>query len=95
MPGLAGPCNWDSIGLSSSLRVQYIGDQVFENSDDLLEEAPDYTLWHFSMSKDLMKGFRLQLGIENITNVRLADKTELFSYEERGRFLYGNLRYSF
>ncbi len=87
--------NWRSIGLSSSLRAQYIGDQVYENADGVLEEVPDYTLLHFSISKSLSGGLELQLGIENITNVRLADETDLFSYEERGRYVYGNLRYSF
>ncbi|MBN1904053.1 MAG: TonB-dependent receptor [Deltaproteobacteria bacterium] len=91
--GLKG--SWKSLGLNASLRAQYIGNQVYENSEDILEEAPDYTLLHFAISKQLIEGFELQMGIDNITNVRLADKTDLFSYEERGRFVYGNLRYSF
>jgi outer membrane receptor for ferrienterochelin and colicins len=86
---------WDAWGLFSSLRVQYIGDQVFENDDDDLEEVPDYALWHFSVRKRIPLNFEIQLGVDNITDVRLADETDLFSYEERGRFYYANLRYSF
>jgi outer membrane receptor for ferrienterochelin and colicins len=87
--------NWEAWGLSSSLRVQYIGDQVMENDDDELEQAPDYALWHFSVRKRLPLNFEVQLGVDNLTDVRLADKTDLFAYEERGRFYYANLRYSF
>lgn len=85
----------ESFGLSTSVRVQHIADQVLENDDDELEEVPDYTLLHFSIRKQLMKHFEIQLGVDNITDVRLADESELYQYEERGRFYYANLRYNF
>ncbi|MEA1868536.1 MAG: hypothetical protein U9N19_10640 [Thermodesulfobacteriota bacterium] len=35
-------------------------------------------------------------GVEtNIGNERLADKSDAFDYEERGRFFYGSLRMFF
>jgi outer membrane receptor for ferrienterochelin and colicins len=84
-----------ALGLSAALRVQYIGDQVFENDDDELEEAPDYALWHLSVRKRILEHVELQVGIDNIADVRLADETDLYDYEERGRFYYANLRYDF
>jgi outer membrane receptor for ferrienterochelin and colicins len=87
--------SWAAWGLSSSLRVQYIGDQVLEDDDGELEETPDYALWHFSARKQLPMDIEVQVGVDNITDVRLADETDLFAYEERGRFYYANLRYSF
>jgi outer membrane receptor for ferrienterochelin and colicins len=85
----------EGIGLGAALRGQHFGDQVLENDDDELEEVPDYTLWHFSLRQSFLKHFEVQLGVDNITDVRLADETDLFRYEERGRFYYANLRYHF
>jgi outer membrane receptor protein involved in Fe transport len=45
--------------------------------------------------KQLPMDIEVQVGVDNITDVRLADETDLFAYEERGRFYYANLRYSF
>jgi outer membrane receptor for ferrienterochelin and colicins len=87
--------SWDAMGLSAALRVQYIADQVLWNDDDELESAPDYALWHFSIRKAFLKYFEVQAGVENIGDVRLADKSDLFGYEERGRFYYANLRVNF
>lgn len=83
------------LGLSASLRVQHIADQVLWNDDDELEDAPDYSLCHFSIRKAFLEYFEIQLGVDNIGDVRLADKSDLFAYEERGRFYYANLRMNF
>jgi outer membrane receptor for ferrienterochelin and colicin len=37
----------------------------------------------------------LTLGVDNIGDERLADKSDAFDYEERGRFFYGSLRMFF
>ena len=87
--------NHERLGLGATLRTQFIGDQVLENADDELEEVPDYNLWHFSIRKRFLKHLEIQFGVENITDVRLADESELFQSEERGRFYYTNLRYDF
>ena len=81
--------------LTAALRVQYIADQVLENGQDALEGVPDYALWHLSMRKTLWGGLEAQLGVENIGDVRLSEKSDLFAYEERGRLYYANLRYAF
>ncbi|OPL14049.1 MAG: hypothetical protein AVO34_05985 [Firmicutes bacterium ML8_F2] len=84
-----------SLGLHTVLRYQYVGEQFFENDDDRMQRVPGYSLWHASVSKTLSDHFDLQLGVENIGDVRLRDDAELYSYEERGRFVYANLRAHF
>lgn len=86
----------EKFGLSAALRFQFIGDQVLESGrDSTLADVPDYSLWHFSARKTLGEHLELTLGVENIGDVRLADKSDLFAYEERGRFFYGALKTSF
>lgn len=81
-----------SLGLSTILRYQYVGEQAFENDDDEMEDVSGYSRWHAAINKSLTSNLDLQLGVENIGDVRLADKSDLIPYEERGRFVYANLR---
>jgi outer membrane receptor for ferrienterochelin and colicins len=86
----------EKFGLSAALRFQFIGNQVLESGrDGELADVPDYSLWHFSARKTLGEHLELKLGVENIGDVRLADKSDLFAYEERGRFFYAALKTSF
>jgi outer membrane receptor for ferrienterochelin and colicins len=85
----------EQFGLSTALRFQFIGNQVMKEGRSGLADVPDYSLWHFSVRKQLGEIFELQIGVENIGDVRLADESELFSHEERGRFFYANLMATF
>jgi len=89
--------NLERYGLSTALRFQFIGDQVLEGGGRIpeLEDVPDYSLWHFSVRKGLFEHFEVQLGVENIGDVRLTDKSDFFAYEERGRFFYASLKGTF
>ncbi len=80
------------LGLDSVLRYQYVGNQSFENDAAKMERISGYSLWHLAFTKKLTTHFELQLGIENIGDVRLADKSNLIPYTERGRYFYSNLR---
>ncbi len=42
--------------------------------------------------QNLGHGLELQAGVENISDVRVADKSDLYPYEERGRFVYANVK---
>ncbi len=84
-----------SYGLSASMQWQYIADQQLKNDDKKLVDAPDYYLLNFSMSQKFIDRFEIQAGVDNITDVRLADKSDMFLYEERGRFFFANIKYSF
>ncbi len=76
----------DSWGFWASLRCDYNGEM---RQDDGV--APDYTLWHFSMGKELTQNLELKLGIDNIGDVRLADKSDIFDSEERGRTVWAGV----
>lgn len=84
-------------GITTTLRAQFIADQVMWNDDRpaLLVDAPDYSLWHFSARKFLSENFELKVGVENIGDYRLADDSDLFAYEEQGRFFYTSLTAKF
>ena len=78
-------------GLTATLHYQFIGDQVLwggTRRNPVLEDVPDYSLWHFVLRKKVFDNFEIKAGIENIGDVRLADKSDLFAYEERGRFFH-------
>ena len=86
--------NMQQFGLIATLRMQFIADQVMSKRvgrTTVVFDAPDYSLWHFSVRKSLFDNFELKLGVENIGDYRLADNSDLFAYEERGRFFYTSL----
>jgi len=56
---------------------------------------PAYTLWNASVGKELGDGVSVRAGVDNITDVRLAEKSPNFGYVERGRTLYATLRADF
>jgi len=80
----------EGLGLSTSLRYQYIGRQLLDDNN-----VPHYDLWNLSATKSITDNFELQVGIDNIGDERLADESPDFNYEERGRFVYANLRATF
>lgn len=79
-------------GLNTTLRYQFVGRQYYQSGAD---RAPSYSLWHAAVEKALNKRLRLQVGVENIGDQRLRDKSEVFPYDERGRFIFAALRGTF
>ncbi len=58
-------------------------------------ELPAYALWNASVGKSLGAHCELRLALENLGNVRLAEKSPLFGYAERRRTVSVDLRVSF
>ena len=58
-------------------------------------KAPSYNLLHLQSGYEFSKHLRVTAGIDNITNVRLADKSDLFSYAETPRALRVTLHGTF
>lgn len=56
---------------------------------------PSYQMWNASVSKRIDKKLTVRAGINNLTDVRLAEENANFSYAERGRQLFINLRADF
>jgi len=82
-------------GVNTALRAEYIGSQVQYSRKGETIDIPNYTLWHFSVSKVLSQNFTLRAGVDNIGDVDLSDKSDNFFYAERGRFYYMGLNAQF
>lgn len=77
-------------GWSARLGVQRIGAQFTTEG-----ELPAYAVWNAGLGKDLGRNTSLRLAVENLGNLRLAEKSPLFGYTERGRTLSLDLRVRF
>lgn len=89
---LASRLDWKAgDGWSARLGFEHIGRQL----DSTGAHVPRYTLWNTSVAKQFGKAFTVRAGIDNLTNVRLAEKSDAFGYAERGRSLYASLRADF
>lgn len=80
-----GPDGW-----SARVGLAYTGKQYTAAGD-----LPAYTLWNASVGKKVNKHVTLRIGLENIDDVSLADKSPNYKFEERGRSVYANLQASF
>lgn len=78
-------------GWSSRAMVEYFGEQL-DSSDVTL---PSYSLWNASVGKKIGKNLSVRAGVNNLTNVRLAEKSPNFGYAEMGRNVYLTLRADF
>lgn len=79
-------------GLSARLGLDYTGRQRISQSGGRL---PAYTLFNLSVGQQVNKMLSWRVGVDNIGNVRLADKSEDFGYAIRGRTLAVNVRADF
>lgn len=83
---------WRGGAWDAALRVERMGPQYVSSAD---RKAPAYTLVHVNLGYALNRHFRIHGGIDNLTNVRLAEKSDLFSYAETPRTLRVALHGSF
>jgi len=82
-------------GWSARLGVEYTGRQLVAVTTTTDGRLPAYSLWNASVGKQFGKAFTARVGINNLTNVRLAEKSPNFGYAERGRTLVASLRADF
>ncbi|HYG87347.1 MAG TPA: TonB-dependent receptor [Azospirillum sp.] len=85
---------WASGPWQTKLTGEYIGRQFLATTTGS-ERAPSYTLLHLTGSYQINDNLRLRAGLNNITDVRLADKSPLFGYVEQGRTIYLAMNASF
>lgn len=81
-----GPAGW-----SARASMEHTGSQYRNDTGDL----PAYTLWGASIAKDFGKHYSLRVGVENLGDLRLAERSPNFRHAERGRTLFANFRASF
>lgn len=78
--------------LTTSLRANYVGSQKTTTGSG---RQPDYTLLSAYASYAFNEHATLQFGIENITDVRLADENGDFAFADEGRRYFLGLKTGF
>ncbi len=76
--------------LTTSLRVNYVGSQ-----NTTTARQPDYTLVSAYAAYDFNEHTTLQFGVENITDVRLADESGDYAFADEGRRYFLGLKAKF
>ncbi len=88
---LASHLDWRAgDGWSARAGMEYTGTQTTAGNS-----LPAYALWNVSVGKHIGKNLSVRSGINNLTDVRLAEKTPNFGYAERGRTLFATLKADF
>ncbi len=75
---------WNTGKWNALLQWEYIGKQYLEGATGQ-ERAPGYNLVNASLGYRLQENLMLRGGVQNISDLRLEDKSELFGYVEQGR----------
>lgn len=83
---------WHGGAWNAGLRVERMGPQYVSSAD---RKVPGYTLVHLNAGYAISRHFRVIAGIDNLADVRLADKSDLFSYAETPRTLRVSLHGAF
>jgi len=88
---LSSGITWDKNSWQLSLGAEYLSGQVIEHNN-ISTNVPSYTLWNAGVKKSINKHLDLALQINNLTDVRLEDKSSAFLHEEYPRTLKLELR---
>ncbi|WP_242444371.1 TonB-dependent receptor domain-containing protein [Advenella sp. S44] len=79
--------------LSTRVQLEYIGAQVRQDQEG---KRPGYAMLHWYLDYDLNRNLSVQLGVENLTDKRLAnDDIGLFSRADEGRRYFVGMRVQF
>lgn len=93
---VAAGVEWEKNGWQTSLRAEHLAGQVIASpTTGVPSDVPDYTLWNAGVRKPLGKHLELGVGLENLTDVRLEEKSPDFRHEEYPRTLRLELRGDF
>jgi outer membrane receptor for ferrienterochelin and colicins len=79
--------DWRSGPWRAGLDAQYLGDQVLASTTpgQPLQPVPDLTRVSAYAARDLGHGLELSAGVDNLTQLRLADESPLFTGAESPR----------
>lgn len=83
---LATGVAWEKHGWKTHLQAEHLADQTITSpTTGVMADAPDYTLWNAGVRKTVAKHLEVGVGIENLTDVRLEEKSTAFRHEEYPR----------
>ncbi len=91
---LSSGITWDKNNWQWSLNGEYLSGQTIEKNN-VSTDVPGYTLWNAGVRKSLSKNLDLAIRVNNLTDVRLEDKSAAFLHEEYPRTLSLELRGKF
>ncbi len=87
---------WEKHGWKTNLRAEHLADQIIASpTTGVMAAAPHYTLWNAGVRKAVNKHLEVGVGIENLTDVRLEEKSTVFRHEEYPRTLRLELKGNF
>lgn len=86
---------WQGEQLSAQFEWQYTGRQWLKNNANKLERVSGYGLANLSAGYQVNDNLKFRSGVNNLGNVRLEDKSELFGYVEQPRTLWVGVEASF
>jgi outer membrane receptor for ferrienterochelin and colicins len=95
---LATGVSWKHKGWQADLNAEYLSNQLLNISTTPtanMVTLPGYTVWNVGVRKPLNKHLEIAAGIENLTDVRLEDKSPNFKHEEYPRTLRLELKGKF
>jgi outer membrane receptor for ferrienterochelin and colicins len=82
-------------GWSARVGGEYTGQQLTALTATTTTTLPGYSLFNASVARQVGKHVTLRAGVNNLGNVRLAQKSPNFAYAERARTVFVNLRADF
>ncbi len=77
------------------VRGAYHGDEVEYDLRGQAIDLPGYLMWHAQGAWDVSDQWQVNFGVKNLTNLKLANKSSTYSFEERGRAFYLGLNHDF
>ncbi len=83
---LSAGLTWEKRGWEFNLNAESLLDQLIAQRRTI-KKVPNYTLWNLGVRKSVSKHIDISAGIENLTDVRLEDKSPVFRHEEYPRTL--------
>lgn len=78
-------------GWAGQLGVRHVG----SHNASTTVKLPSFNVWNASISKRVNKTYQVSVGVDNIGNVQLAEKSADFKTAERGRAVYVALQADF
>ncbi len=91
---LSSNLSWNIKQWKFNLGAEYVSKQVIEHNR-ISTNVPGYALWNANMSKKLNKHLKISAGVDNLTDVRLEDKSPAFLHEEYPRTVRLELQANF
>ena len=91
---LSSGVSWKKNTLKLNLGAEYLSGQIIEHNN-VSTNVPGYVMWNAGVQKSVNKNLDLALRIDNLTDVRLEDKSSAFLHEEYPRTISLELRGSF